>query len=150
VLFRKNDYRISFTNFCNHSFSACCFVWCESWSLTLREKRSLRVFENNPKRDEVTGEWIKLHKEALNDLYSSPNSDRIIKSRRIRLAGHVGRMGRREAYTGFWWGNMKEIDLLGDRGVEGRIILRWIFRKMDVGVWTGSSLIRIGTGSWHL
>ena len=48
-------------------------------------------------------------------------------------------------YTGFWWGNLRERDHLGDPGVDGRIILRWIFRKWDVGVWTGSSWLRIGT-----
>jgi len=55
-------------------------------------------------------------------------------------------MGDKRAYTGFWWGNLKERDHLGDPGVDGRIILRWIFRKWDVGVWTGSSWLRIGTG----
>ena len=61
---------------------------CETWSLTLREGRRLRVFENKmlriifgPKRDEVTGEWRKLHNEKLNDLYCSPNIVRLIKSR---------------------------------------------------------------------
>ena len=64
---------------------------CETWSLTLRKERRLRVFENRvlrrifgPKRDEVRGEWGKLHNEELNDLYSSPNSLRVIKSRRLR------------------------------------------------------------------
>ena len=59
-------------------------------------------------------------------------------------------MGRGEAYTGFCWGNMKERDHLGDPGLDGRIIVRWIFRMRDVGVWTGSSWLRIGTGSGHL
>ena len=54
--------------------------------------------------------------------------------------------GRGEAYTGFWWGNLRERDLLGDPGIDGKIILRWIFRMWDVGVWTGSSWLRIGTG----
>jgi hypothetical protein len=73
---------------------------CETWSLTLREERRLRVFENKalrkifgPRRDEVTGDWRRLHKEELNDLYSSPNIVRVIKSRRMRWAGHVARMG---------------------------------------------------------
>ena len=54
--------------------------------------------------------------------------------RKMRWAGHVARMGRREVYTGFWWGNLRERDHLGDPGVNGKIILRWIFRKLDVGV----------------
>ena len=73
---------------------------CETWSLTLREERKLRVFENmvlrrkfGPRRDEVMGEWRRLHNEELNDLYSSPSIMRVIKSRRMRWAGHVVRMG---------------------------------------------------------
>jgi hypothetical protein len=62
------------------------------------------------------------------------------------IFGHVARMGRGEAYTGFWWGNLKERDHLGNPGVDGRIILRWIFRKWDAGVWNGLSWLRIGTG----
>jgi len=75
---------------------------CESWSLTLREDRRPRVFENRvlrrvfgPKRDEVTGEWRKLHHEELNDLYCSSNIVQVIKQRRIRWAGHVERMGEK-------------------------------------------------------
>jgi hypothetical protein len=48
-------------------------------------------------------------------------------------------MGDKEAYTGFWWGNLRERDHLQEPGVDGRIILRWIFRKLDVDIWTGSS-----------
>ena len=92
----------------------------------------------------------KLHNEKPNDLYSSPNIVRVIKSRRMRWAVHVARMMRGEAYTGFWWGNLKEIDCLEDPGVDWRIILWWIFRKWDVGVWAGSSWLRIGTGGGHL
>ena len=73
---------------------------CETWSLTLRDERRLRVFENRvlrrvfgPKRDEFTGEWRKLRNEELNDLYSLPNIVRVVKSRRMRWAGHVAHMG---------------------------------------------------------
>ena len=73
---------------------------CKTWSLTLREERRLRVFENRVlrrvsglKRDEVTGEWRKLHNEELSDLYSLPNIVRVVKSRKMRWAGHVARMG---------------------------------------------------------
>jgi len=104
---------------------------CETWFPTLSEERGLRVFENRvlkgifgPKRDEMTGEFRKLYKEELNDLYSSANIVRVIKSKRMRLAGHIARVGRGEACTGFWWGNLGERDQLGDPGVDGRIILR--------------------------
>jgi len=72
---------------------------CETWSLTLREERKLRLFENmvlrrifGPRRDEVMGEWRRMHSEKLRDLYPSPNIVRVIKSRRMRWAGHVARM----------------------------------------------------------
>jgi hypothetical protein len=79
---------------------------CENWSVTLREEQRLRVFENRvlrrifgPKRDEVRREWRRLHNEELNDLYSSPNIIRVIKSRRMRWAGHVARIvEKRGAY----------------------------------------------------
>ena len=51
----------------------------------------------------------------------------------MRWAGHVARAGEVEVYTGFWWGNLRVRDLFGDPGVEGKIILRWFFRKWDVG-----------------
>jgi hypothetical protein len=94
------------------------------------------VFENRvlrrifgPKGEEATGEWRRLHNEELNDLYSSPNIIRVIKSRRMRWAGHVARMGRVEVRTGFWWEDLEEGDHLGDPGVDERIILKWIFKK---------------------
>jgi hypothetical protein len=83
---------------------------CETWSVTLREKHRLRVFENRvlwrifgPTRDEVTGEWRKLHSGELHNLYSSPDIIRQIKSRRMRWAGHVARMGEgRNVYRVRW------------------------------------------------
>jgi len=73
---------------------------CETWSLILREEMKLRVFENmvlrrifGPRRNEVTGESRRLHNKKLNDLYSSPNNVQVTKSRRMRWAGHVARMG---------------------------------------------------------
>jgi hypothetical protein len=90
---------------------------CETWSLTLREERRLRVFDNwvlrgifGPKGDEVIGGWRKLHNEELPNMYSSPSIIRMIKSRRMRWAGHEARMGRRGIHIGFWWENQKESD----------------------------------------
>ena len=80
-------------------------------------------------RDKVIGEWRKLHNEELSDLHSLPNIVRVLKSRRMRWAGHVARMGGGEVCTGFWWGNLRERDHWGDPDVDGRIILKWIFRK---------------------
>jgi hypothetical protein len=87
-----------------------------------------------PKRDEATGEWRRLHNEELDDLYSSPNIIRVIKSRRMKCAGCVARMGKREVHTGFWWGDLREGNHLGHPGVDGRIILKWIFKKSDGGM----------------
>ena len=75
---------------------------CETWSLIFRDERRLRVFENRllrrifgPRRDGVTGEWRKLRNERLRDSYFSPNIVRVIKTRRMRWAGHVARIGER-------------------------------------------------------
>jgi hypothetical protein len=116
----------------------------------------LMVFENRmlrrifgPKRDEVRAKWRKLHNEELRDPYSSPNIVRVIKSI-MTWAGNVARMGWREACIGFWWGSLRKIDNWGDPSVNGRIILGWIFRKRDVGVWTGLGWLRIETGDEQL
>jgi len=92
----------------------------------LREERRLRVFENmvlrrifELRRDEVTGELRRLHNEELNDLYSSLNIVRVIKSRRMRWAGHVPLMGEERACIGSCWGNRREGDHWGDLGVNG-------------------------------
>ena len=78
------------------------------------KERRLRVFENRvlrrifgAKREEVTGEWRKLHNEELNYLYCSLNIVRVIKSRRMRWAGHVARIVTGEAYIGYWWENLE-------------------------------------------
>jgi len=106
------------------------------------------VFENRvlrrvfgPKRDEVTGEWRKLHNEELRDIYSLPYIVRVVKSRRMRWAGHVARMGEGRGVHRVLVGNLRERDHWGDPAVDGRIILRWIFGK-----WEGWRLDRVGSG----
>jgi len=123
----------------------------------LWEERKLRVCANmvlrrifGPRRDEVTGEWRRLHNEELNDLNSSPNIVRVIKSRRRRWAGHVVRMGEERGCIGSWWGNRRERDHWRDLGVDGWIILGWICRRWDVGIWTGVGWPRIETGGGRL
>jgi len=100
---------------------------CEAWSLTLREERKLRVFENmvlrrifGPRRDEVTGEWRRLHNKEINDLYSSPNIVRVIKSRRMRWAGHVARIGEERGVYRFLVGKPE------GRRPQGRPRRRWV------------------------
>jgi len=118
----------------------------------LREERKLRVFENMvlrrifiPRREEVTGEWRRLHNEELNDLYCSPNIVLVIKWRRMRWAGHVARLGEERVCIGSWWGNRREGYHWGDLGIDGWIILGWISRWWDVGIWTGLGWPRIET-----
>ena len=105
---------------------------------------------SGPKRDEVTGECRKVHNEELNDLYSSPNILWVIKSRRMRWAKHVARMWEKRGVYRVWCGNLRERGRLEDPRVNEKLILRWILRKWDVGIWTGSSWFKLGSGGGHL
>ena len=123
----------------------------------MREERKLRVFENRvlrrvfgPKKDEITGEWRKLHNEELSDLYSLPNIMRVVKSRRMSWRGMWRVWGGGEGCTGLWWGNLRERAHWEDPDVDGRIILRWIFRKWEGIVGNGWSWLKIGRGGGHL
>ena len=124
---------------------------CESWSFTFREERRLRVFENRvlrrifgPKRDEVTLEWRKLYEE-LNDLYSSPIINRVIKSRKMRWAGDVERMGERRGVNRVLVGKPEGKTQLGrSRSTWGENI-KMNLQEVGYGLWTGSSWLRIGT-----
>jgi hypothetical protein len=118
----------------------------ETWSLILREEHRLRVFENRvlrrifgPKRDEVTGEWRKLHNKQLHDLYSSPSIIRIIKSRRMRSTGHVARMGEKRTACRLLVGKSE-----GKRPL-GRPRHRWVDNiRMELGVMGWGDLDWIG------
>jgi hypothetical protein len=99
------------------------------------------VFENKvlsrifgPRRDNVTGEWRRLHNEELCDLDSSPNVIQVTSSRRMSWVGHVAHMGSGDVHTGFWWGDLREKDQLEELGIDGRVILKWIFKKWYGGL----------------
>jgi hypothetical protein len=126
---------------------------CEPWSLTLREEHRLKVFENRvlrrifgPKRDEVMGEWRKLHNKELHNLYSTPDIITQVKSKRMRWAGHVARMGEERNCKRFWWGSPKKKRPLGRtrRRWEDGIIMD--LREIGLGVWNGFDWLRTGTG----
>jgi hypothetical protein len=115
---------------------------CETWSLTVREEHKLRVFENRvlrrifgPKSDGVAGRWRKLHNEELHNLCTSPSIIRIIKSKRMRWAGHVERMGEKRKVYGLLVGKPERKRPLG------RPRLRWIDNiKMNL-LETGLSVV---------
>ena len=91
-----------------------------------------------------------MHNEELNDLYCSPNIVRVIKSRRMRWDGHVARMGEERGVYRVLVGKPEGRDHWGDLDVDGWIILEWISRKWDVGIWTGLGWPRIKTGGGRL
>ena len=95
----------------------------------------MRVFENRvlrkifgPKREDVTEKCRKLRNVELHNRYSSPHI-LVMKSRKMRWVGHLAHIGRGEVHTGFWCGNLKERDHLKDLDLDGRIILKWIFKN---------------------
>ena len=104
------------------------------------------------------GTFHSMHSHVIKNLHNYTNKLHSTYTHRIYLInrqewyrwGMQRVWGRRETYTGFRWGNLTETDHLGKPGVDGRIILKWIFKKWDVGVWTGSSWFRIGTGGGQL
>jgi hypothetical protein len=109
------------------------------------EKRVLRrIF--GPKRDEVTGEWRRLHNEKLNDLYSSPNIIRVIKSRRMRWAGHVACMGEGRGAYRILVGRPEGRRPLGRRKRRWEDNIKIDLQEVRWGAWTGLIWLRIGTG----
>jgi hypothetical protein len=111
----------------------------------------LKVFENRVLgRIFGTGEWRKLHSEELNDLHSSPNIVRLIKSRRIRWVGHVACMGESRDVYRVLVGEPEGKRSLEDPGIDWRIILRQNFRKWNVRARTGLMWLRTGTSGRHL
>ena len=125
----------------------------ETWSLTLREEHRLSVFENRvlreifgANRDEVTVEWRKLHNEELYDLYCSPNIIHVIKLMRMRWAGHVACMVDRRSVYRVLAGRPEGKRPLDKPGYKWKDNIKSIFKKWDVGVWTGLACPRKGIG----
>jgi hypothetical protein len=124
---------------------------CETWFLILREEHRLRVFENRvlrrifgPKRDDVMGEWSKLHNEEFHSLYSSPNIIRQIKSRQMKWAGHVACTGQEKKVYKVLVGKPKR--LLGRPRHRWDDGIRMDLREIGWGrVWIGLNWLWIGT-----
>jgi hypothetical protein len=123
----------------------------------LREERRLKVFANRvlrrkfgPKREEVTGEWRKLHNEELHDLYSSPNIVRVVKSRIMRLAGHVARMVEERGVYRILVGTPERKRPMGRPRRRWEYNIRMDLQEVGCGIWTGLSWLRIETGGGHL
>jgi len=130
---------------------------CETWSVTLRKERRLRVFENRmlrrifeSNRDEITRVWRKIHIEELNDLYSPTNIVRVIKSRRMRWAGHLERTGERRGVYRVLVGKPEGKRLLGRPNRKWEDNIKRHFQEVGYGGWTGSIWLRIGTGVGQL
>jgi hypothetical protein len=125
----------------------------KTWSLTLREEEHrLRVFENRVlrrifgvKKDEVTGQWRKLHSVKFHNLYLSQDIIRQIKSRRMRWAGHVASMG--EGRNVYWVlvGKPEGKYHLEDQGINGRVGSKWTLSRLAGRVWSGFTWLRVGT-----
>jgi hypothetical protein len=118
---------------------------CATWSLILREECRLTGFENRvlrrifgPKRDEVTGEWRRLHNKELYALYSIPDIIRVIKSRGLRWAGPVSSMGERRGAYRVLVVKPDGRNHLQDRGVDERVIFKWVLRGVG---WGGMDLV---------
>jgi hypothetical protein len=126
---------------------------CETLSLALGQEHRLRVFENRVLRKifglkrQEDGSWRKLHNGELHSLYSSPNIVTVIKSRRMRWAGHVAHMGGGggEVFTGFWLGGLKARDHWEDLGKHGEITLKLTLGKQGSMEQTVFSWLRIGS-----
>ena len=125
---------------------------CETWSLTLREECRLRVFVTKvltrifgPKRDKITGEWRRLHNKELYALCSSPEI-LVIKSRKLRWAGHVSHMAENESVYRVSVGKPEGRKPLGRTRHRWEDNIKMVHREMGCGEWTGSVWLRTGTG----